>query len=149
VHFSALHLAANLLMLWPAGWLLELRDPGVGPWLYGLAMPAIGALLWLTDPALAQFGGASGLACAALAAFALGELAAGGRRRAVGGVLLAGLLLKLAAEWGGGWSMPGVAAGGSFVAVPASHAAGIALGSLVWLARRRRTAPAAMPLHAA
>jgi rhomboid family GlyGly-CTERM serine protease len=136
VHFSALHLTVNLLVLLSAGWLLERRDPGAGPWLYGLSMPAIGGLLWLTDPALAQFGGASGLACAVLAAYALGELAAGGRRRALGGVLFAALLLKLAGEWGGSWSLPGVASSGEFVAVPASHAAGAALGALVWLVRR-------------
>lgn len=132
VHFSTPHFAANLIVLLPAGWLLE-RNAGRGNTLvvYACAMPLIGLLLWVFDPHLAEFGGLSGLVFALLTLLALQGIAASGRQRAVGTLLLAGLLAKLVAELGWGWN-PGVLAPDTGVtAAPWSHAAGMAVAVLV------------------
>jgi rhomboid family GlyGly-CTERM serine protease len=140
VHFSTAHLVANLAVLLVVGAALESRDRRTTAILYGVAMPFIGAVLWLAEPALAVFGGASGVVFAVLAAFALDALARPGRQKVLGAVLLAGLCLKLAAESGFGWSTGVLAPGAEFVAVPASHAAGLAVAIIGYPCWRTRTA---------
>jgi rhomboid family GlyGly-CTERM serine protease len=139
VHFSAPHLAANLIVLLPAGWLLERVAHGKGWVFYASAMPLIGVLLWVFEPRLVEFGGLSGLGFALLTLLALQGLAAGGRLRAFGALLLAGLLAKLAAELGWGWSAGILAADTGVIAAPVSHAAGVAAAVMVhglaWLKR--------------
>jgi rhomboid family GlyGly-CTERM serine protease len=139
VHFSTAHLAANLGVLLVAGAALEHRDPRATAMLYGLAMPFIGVVLWLVEPSLAVFGGASGIVFAVLTAFALDALARPGRQRLVGGALLAGLCIKLVAELGFGWSTGALAPGSDIVAVPASHAAGMAIAILGYPVLRKWT----------
>lgn len=139
VHFSYAHLAANLGVLLVAGTALERRDPRAAALLYGLALPFIGVMLWLVEPSLAVFGGASGVVFAVLTAFALEALATPGRHRLVGGALFAGLCVKLVAELGFGWSTGVLAPGSDIVAVPASHAAGMALAILGYPVLRKWT----------
>jgi rhomboid family GlyGly-CTERM serine protease len=139
VHFSTGHLVANLGVLLVAGTALERRDARATAMLYGLAMPFIGVVLWLAEPSLAVFGGASGIVFAVLTAFALEALARPGRHRLFGGALLAGLCLKLVAELGFGWSTGVLAPGSAIVAVPASHAAGMAIAILGYPVLRKWT----------
>lgn len=129
VHFSATHLAANLLVLAVAGTLLERHGRRQTLALYALSALSTGCVLLALEPALARFGGASGIASAAVAMLALQWLKEGGRQRAVGAGLLALLATKLLLEFGTGRSLVTGNAQG-FVLVPASHAAGIAAAAL-------------------
>ena len=134
VHFSATHLTANLLVLAVAGALLERHSPRATLALYALSALSTGCVLLALEPALARFGGASGIASAAVTLLALQWLEEGGRRRAVGAGLLALLATKLLLEFGTGRSMVAGNAPG-FVLVPASHAAGIAAAALLFSIR--------------
>ncbi len=134
VHLSALHLGANL-----AGTLL-VAALGVAAGCGGRAALAW-ALAWplthlalLAQPALAYYGGLSGVLHAAVAVAAWQLLRAEyGLRRAIGGALLAGLLVKVLGEspWAGplrqvpGWNIP---------VAPLAHATGLAAGLLCALA---------------
>jgi rhomboid family GlyGly-CTERM serine protease len=138
VHFSALHLVANLGVLLIAGVWLELHNARATLLLYAAAMPFIGVVLWLFEPALSVFGGASGLVFAVLGALALEFMARPGRRRALGAVLLAGLCIKLAAEIAFGWSTGAIAPESGIVAVPASHAAGFTIALIGYPLLRKR-----------
>jgi rhomboid family GlyGly-CTERM serine protease len=141
VHWSPMHLGANLLGVAVVAW-------------FGVAgrLPAAPAMAWLaawplthaglmSKPDLAHYGGLSGVLHAAVAAGACWlVLAARGRRRAVGAAVVAGVGLKLLAEapWGpplrtvSGWDIP---------LAPLAHAtgaaAGLACSGCAWLAARR------------
>ena len=134
VHLSALHLAANLLgtaLVAALG-----RAAGCGgraALAWALAWPLTQGGL-LAQPALQQYGGLSGVLHAAVAVAAWQVLRAErGRRRAIGGALLAGLLAKLLLEapWQGplrqvpGWDL---------LIAPGAHASGVAAGLLCALA---------------
>lgn len=129
VHYSALHLAANL-----AGLLLVA--------LLGSAarLPARSALAWCLAWPLTQFalllrsdlraaGGVSGVLHAGVAVACVQLLlGARGRRRWIGVAVLGGLMLKVAGEapWGEPLRHP---AGWDIAVAPAMHAAGLAAGA--------------------
>ena len=146
VHWSPLHLAANA-----AGLLLvallgrAARVPAACAWAWALAWP-LAHLALLARPALAHYGGLSGVLHAGVAVVAAWLLlAARGRRRAVGAAIAAVLALKLALErpLGPLLQQP---AGWDIAVAPLAHLsgalAGAALGAAaaLWAARR---APAA------
>lgn len=134
VHWSALHLAANLagLALVAALGLLA-RLPPRAAWAWALAWP-LTQLGLLLRPELPRFGGLSGVlhAGVAIAALQLLRSGPGPRQRRVGAALLLGLALKLALEapWGPalqprpGWGI---------AVVPWSHLCGTAAGMLTSL----------------
>ena len=130
VHFSSAHLAANLLVLLPTGYVLEIHWPQDARNVYAIAMPLIGIAVLLFEPGLAQFGGASGVVFAILGALAARMAMLSGRWRICGAVLLAGLLIKLIAEFGIGWSFLASVDSQDFVAVPLSHLAGLFAAAL-------------------
>jgi rhomboid family GlyGly-CTERM serine protease len=131
VHWSALHLGANLL-----GCLL------VGALGRAAALPAAAALAWLAawplthlallaQPALAHYGGLSGVLHAGVAVAALWLLVHHrGRPRAVGAALLAGLALKVVLEdpLGAPLARP---AGWDIAIAPLAHASGALAGALI------------------
>jgi rhomboid family GlyGly-CTERM serine protease len=134
VHWSPLHLAANL-----AGCaVLAALGTAAGP-------PPRVALAWalawapthlalLARPALAHYGGLSGVLHAGVASLAVWLLWAGrGRRRAIGGALGAGLALKVGLErpWAEPLAHP---AGWDIAVVPLVHASGAVCGALCSLA---------------
>jgi rhomboid family GlyGly-CTERM serine protease len=133
VHWSPLHLAANL-----AG------TAAVAALGYGAAVSRRVALAWLAawplthgallvQPALAHYGGLSGLLHAGVAAVAVDLLRhARGRRRAVGAALAGGLLLKIVLEapWAGPLTHP---AGWDIAVAPLAHATGALSGALCTL----------------
>lgn len=134
VHWSPLHLAANLAGL---ALLAALGRAAAAParvaagWL--LAWPLTHVAL-LAEPALAHYGGLSGVLHAGVAAIATWLLwAARGRRRWLGGAIAAGLAAKVALEapWAGPLAHP---AGWDIAVAPLGHAAGALAGASCTLA---------------
>ncbi|CAD5373114.1 Rhombosortase [Rubrivivax sp. A210] len=144
VHWSPLHLGANL-----AGCAVVVA--------YGRAArtPAALALAWLAawplsqlgllaQPALAHYGGASGVLHAGVAVATLGLLVQPGRARLIGGAVALGLVAKIVLEEP--WGPPLRTGGGWDIAVaPLAHAsgalAGLACGGLALILRRRPQGP--------
>jgi rhomboid family GlyGly-CTERM serine protease len=134
VHWSALHLGANLaglVLVAALGHAAGAPAPVALAW--ALAWPLThGALL--AEPALAHYGGLSGVLHAGVAAAATWLLwSARGRRRAVGAALAAGVLAKVGLE--APWAGPLAVGGGWDIAVaPLAHAAGALAGTSCTLA---------------
>jgi rhomboid family GlyGly-CTERM serine protease len=130
VHGSAGHLGANLagtVLVAVLGLAACLPTRLALAWV--LAWP-LTQLAWLLGPPLAHFGGASGVLHAGVAVAALHLLrAAPGRRRIVGALLLAGLVLKLVQEAPWGPALRQVP-GWDVLIAPWSHASGVLAGLL-------------------
>mgnify|MGYP002621885857 CR=1 FL=1 len=134
VHYSWAHFGANLLVLAPAAWLVETRDRRDFLPVVLLAALMAGLAVYLAEPGVKRFAGASALAFALLTYAALRGLRGTRPWRLVCVTLLALVLVKTGAELMLGWQPVDWRADG-FVAVPLSHAAGIAAGTAVWLRR--------------
>ena len=134
VHFSPLHLGANLLgtaLVAALGIAAGCGRRAALAW--ALAWP-ITHIALLAQPALQQYGGLSGVLHAGVAV-AGWQLLRGdhGRRRAIGAALLAGLLAKLLLE--APWQGPLRQVPGWDIAIaPLAHASGAAAGWLCALA---------------
>ncbi len=133
VHWSPLHLAANLLgcALVVALGRVSGADARVAL-AWALAWP-LTQLALLSRPEVAHYGGLSGVLHAGVAAAVTAlALRSRGRRRVVALLLLAGLLVKVLLErpWG-----PALVAGGGWdiAVVPLAHAAGTLAGGLAAL----------------
>jgi rhomboid family GlyGly-CTERM serine protease len=135
VHFSGGHLLSNLAVLVATGWLIEARDRGDSLRLFAVAALSIGIVLFVAQPELRIFGGASGVAYAFVTYLALCGLRDTGRWRWLCAALLAVAGAKLLAEQVWGWSLVASGPDAAFVTVPLSHAAGIAAGTGLWLWR--------------
>lgn len=141
VHWTALHLAANLagcavlaLLGWRAG--LARREALAG--LVALPLTQAGLLL---RPELQRYAGLSGELHALAVIAALALLARGGRERRVGAAIVVGLLAKLALEqsWG---PVLRPTAGFDFAVAPWAHLSGAVAGLLAWgLTMRRFSRP--------
>ena len=130
VHWSALHLGANLLGVAVVAALgLAARLPTAATIAWLLAWPLTQAGLAM-QPALLHYGGLSGVLHAGVAVAALWLLLRdSGRRRAVGGAVLAGLVLKVLLEQP--WGAPLRTGGGWDIATaPLAHATGLVAGLL-------------------
>jgi rhomboid family GlyGly-CTERM serine protease len=144
VHWSPMHLGANLLgtaVLATLGWVARLPVRATLAWMLAWPLTHIALVM---QPALAHYGGLSGVLHAGVAVAALWLLLYDrGARRGIGGAVLAGLLLKLLLEqpWG-----PALRTGGGWdiALAPLAHATGVAAGALctgaVWLMRPARRA---------
>ena len=145
VHWSPLHLAANLLgSVVVAAFGIAARVPRHAAWAWLAAWPLThAALAW--QPLLLNYGGLSGVLHAGVAVAAL-HLAwrEQGRRRAIGWAVLAGLGVKLALErpWAGPTQQ---VAGWDFAIAPLAHltgaVAGLLCGAVAEAVASRRTAP--------
>lgn len=146
VHWSALHLIANLAAVAVLAWFGAVaRLPWPAALAWALAWPSTQWAL-LTVPELAHYGGLSGVLHAGVAIGALWLVASGvGRQRAIGTAVGLGLAAKVLLEqpWG-----PALRSGGGWdiATAPAAHAAGavagLACGALAWWATRPRSAGA-------
>jgi rhomboid family GlyGly-CTERM serine protease len=147
VHWSPLHLGGNLLgaaVVAVLGRAARLPWPAALAWLAAWPLTQAGLAV---QPALAHYGGLSGVLHAGVAVAALWLVAAdAGLRRALGAAVLTGLLLKVALEepWGpplrlgNGWDI---------ATAPLAHASGTLAGllcagvALAGTARRRQSHP--------
>lgn len=130
VHWSAMHLAANLagcVVVAALGLAARLPARATLAWLAAWPLTQAGLAL---QPALAHYGGLSGVLHAGVAVAGLWLLVTdAGPRRRIGAALLAGLALKLLLEepWGpplrvgGGWDI---------ATAPLAHASGALAGLL-------------------
>lgn len=140
VHWSPMHLGANLLGAAVVGALgVAARLPPAWAVAWAVAWP-LTQLGLLDEPALAHFGGLSGVLHAGVAVAALALVVRErGARRGVGAAVLAGLFVKIALEQpfgpplraGGGWDI---------ATAPLAHATGAAAGLLcgalaLWITR--------------
>ena len=136
VHLSDLHLAANLaglLLVALLGIAADVTPRSVLAWL--LAWPAT-QLALVVEPALARYGGLSGVLHAAVAIVGVQLVAEGPRlRRGLGALLLAGLTAKVLVEapWRAALQHP---PGWDIAVAPLAHASGAAAGVLAALALR-------------
>ena len=140
VHWSGLHLAANLVGVAVVAALGRVgRLPAGAAWAWAAAWPLTHAGLW-AEPALARYGGASGVLHAAVAVAACFLVAGVDRRaRRVGMAIAAGLVAKVLLEEP--WAGPVASQRAWDIAVaPAAHASGAVAGAftaVVALALRR------------
>lgn len=129
VHWSPLHLGANLagaLVVGAFGYAARLAWPLVLAWLAAWPMTQLGLLV---QPALAHYGGLSGVLHAGVAVAALGLVVLeSGPRKLLGGAVLIGLLIKVALEEP--WGAPLRPGGGGFdiATAPLAHASGTLAG---------------------
>ncbi|MBL8326907.1 MAG: rhombosortase [Rubrivivax sp.] len=128
VHWSPLHLGANLAAAVVVAALgCAARLPAAAALAWALAWPLTHAGLW-AQPALARYGGASGVLHAAVAVAACWLVATRrGPARGVGGAIAAGLAAKVLLEQP--WRGPLAHAAGWDIAVaPWAHASGALAG---------------------
>jgi len=138
VHYSWAHLWGNAAVIAVAGCWAERRGSSGVVRLLAFASLAIGGALWVFEPGILQFAGASGLAVALTVYAAARAWQDGGRSRWAGGVVLAGVAAKLLAE-SAGWQWRDASADG-FVLVSMSHGAGAAVALLFAVVTGRRSA---------
>jgi len=130
VHYSALHLAANLAGgALVAGLGLAARVPRrvTLAWLVAWPLTQLGLLV---QPALLHYGGLSGVLHAGVAIVAVHLLACGApKQRRIGAAILVGLVAKvlLEAPWAGPLRHP---AGWDIAVAPMAHASGLVMGVL-------------------
>lgn len=152
VHYSALHLAANVagtLLVGALGVAAKLPVRSAIAW--ALAWP-LGHAGLLLRPDLLHYGGLSGVLHAGVACAAVGLVAQGrGRRRAIGVAMLAVLVAKVLGEapWGEALRRT---AGWDIAIAPLAHASGLIAGVAVAAAgealhRRSTTGAPPAPQH--
>ena len=136
-HFSASHLAWNLLAFGAAGWVIEAHGYR-GLWLICLAT-ALGSgllALWLL-PDLAAYRGLSGLATGAIVYFCLRRLAESRRDRVLWLIILALLAGKIAYDLSTGQTLLATSAGEPLRVLGLAHLVGAVTGVAVAVWARR------------
>lgn len=138
VHYSGLHLAANLagaLLVSALGHAVPVPPRGVLAWLAAWPLTQWGLLL---QPELLHYGGLSGVLHAGVAVVAVHLIFAGApSRRRIGAVILAVLCAKviLEAPWQGPLRHP---EGWDIAVAPFAHATGLAAGAICAIAAEWR-----------
>ncbi len=133
VHYSALHLLANLagaILVGALGWFARVPWPVAVAWLVAWPLTQLGLL---ARPDLLHYGGLSGVLHAGTACVALQLLVhSRGPRRAIGALLLAALAIKVASEtpWGPALRHP---TGWDIATAPFAHASGLVAGVIATL----------------
>ncbi|MEO7246215.1 MAG: rhombosortase [Rubrivivax sp.] len=134
VHWSGLHLAANLgatVLVAALGVVAALPRRVALAWAAAWPLTQLGLLL---QPALLHYGGLSGVLHAGVAAAVITLLwRESGRRRTIGALLGAGLVLKIVSEapWGGPLAHPPA---WDIAVAPLAHATGALAGALCTVA---------------
>jgi hypothetical protein len=123
-----------------AGMTIERRAYTHFGWLCAFAGIAIGVVLFMCEPQVQIYAGASGIATAAIVYLALNGLTEGHETRAWRAMCLAGLLLvlaKIVSEFVTGRSLFVDTAGQGLIVSPTSHLVGALVAAGVFLVRRR------------
>ena len=134
VHFSSLHLMANLagaLLVGALGWAARVPARSSVAWAVAWPLTQVGLLI---QPTLLQYGGLSGVLHAGVVVVSVQLVFAGTRtQRRVGAATLLIVLLKVLSEtpWAGPLSHP---AGWDIAVAPMAHASGLVAGVLTALA---------------
>jgi len=137
VHFSPSHLWWNLAVLLPAGIWAERLAPERTRRFFLFAPFIIGGTLLLVDPALARYGGLSGLAAGLLVLLALEQISHGAPDRWFWWAVLALLGLKVAVELSADRTLLARFSDPALHPAPLAHVAGI-FAALLGRFRRRR-----------
>jgi rhomboid family GlyGly-CTERM serine protease len=130
VHYSALHLGANLAgtaLVAALGWFARMPWTGAAAWLIAWPLTQLGLL---ARPDLLHYGGLSGVLHAGVACVAWQLIVhERGRRRAIGAMTLAIVAIKVVSEapWGSALRHP---AGWDIATAPFAHASGLVAGLL-------------------
>jgi rhomboid family GlyGly-CTERM serine protease len=130
VHYSALHLGANLagaVLVAALGHAARMPARGALAWLIAWPLTQLGLLL---QPELTHYGGLSGVLHAGVAIVGVHLVATGSsRQRAIGAAILAVLVAKVASEtpWAGPLRHP---PGWDIAVAPFAHASGLGVGVL-------------------
>jgi rhomboid family GlyGly-CTERM serine protease len=133
VHYSSLHLAANLagaLLVGALGHAAGVPLRSSAAWLAAWPLTQWGLLL---QPALLHYGGLSGVLHAGVAVVVVHLLAAGSRhQRLIAAALCAGLAVKLLGEapWQGALRHP---SGWDIAVAPFAHVSGVMMGTIAAL----------------
>ena len=130
VHYSTLHLAANLAgaaLVAALGASARVSPAAVAAWACAWPLTQLGLLV---RPDLTHYGGLSGVLHAGAAVVAVHLIGhAAGARRAIGAALAAGLVCKVLIE--APWGAPlRVGTGWDFATAPLAHATGLVAGTL-------------------
>ena len=130
VHYSGLHLAANLagaVLVGALGAVARVPSRSVAAWLAAWPLTQFGLAL---QPALVHYGGLSGVLHAGVAVVVVHLLCNGNtRERRIGLAIAAGLALKVVSEspWGAPLRHP---PGWDIAVAPLAHASGVLAGAL-------------------
>ncbi|HUG21589.1 rhombosortase [Piscinibacter sp.] len=147
VHYSGLHLAANLAgaaLVGALGLVARLPLRAAAAWFVAWPLTQLGLL---AQPELLHYGGLSGVLHAGVAVIAVQLLWTGDtRQRRIGAAIVAGLALKLLSEapWDGPLRRP---AGWDIAIAPLAHTSGAIAGAICALMaqwQHRRRAPPTM-----
>lgn len=153
VHYTALHLLNNLIVLLPAMVLAEMGSRKELMRILLVSAAAIGLAIFALEPGLARYAGASGISLALVTYVALRGMAGSVRWRAVCGTVLVIVGLKLVAENFFGWRWMNWGHESGIITVTLAHSVGVASGLVVWLAQtvrgrnRSRVAPRRVEMH--
>jgi len=158
VHYTDSHLIANLIVLLPAMVLVEMDSRKDLLRVLIVSAAAIGMAVFVLEPNLLHYAGASGIALALITYVALRGLAGTRRWRMVCTTMLAVAGFKLFAEIGFGWRWLEWGHVSGIVTVTLAHLVGFASGLSIWLAQivwsrdnsfvARGRAPMDQPRHA-
>ncbi len=147
VHHSPSHFLYDVVPLFVAGALIEIRGYRHFAILCLVSAAMIGATVYIGSPELSVFGGLSGIVTAAFTFLCLNGLKETGAWRRLCWAALIFLVIKMSIEMALGSSFESFAEGGSpsFVPVPSSHAAGAATALILFASTRlaglRKTRP--------
>jgi len=150
VHFSPSHFLYDVVPLFVAGAVIEMRGSRRFAILCLASAATIGATVYVGRPELSVFGGLSGIVMAAFTYLCLDGLNESGAWRRLCQVALILLVVKMSIEMTLGWSLESFAESESpsFVPVPSAHIAGavtalilFAWTSLAGLHEMRATPP--------
>jgi rhomboid family GlyGly-CTERM serine protease len=150
VHFSASHLACDVVVFGVSGWLIESRGYRFFPALCGVAALAIGVAMLAALPGMAQYGGLSGVAMAGTVYLALHGLREASPWRWMCVAILALSVAKLLSDAVGSPLAPIGFQDATVVTVPLSHGVGAAAGLAVyWCSLTRSDAAGTASANAA
>lgn len=135
VHYSVPHLFNNMLALLPAVLLAETRYREDMMYVLVVSALAIGLTIFVCEPGMLRYAGASGIALGLITFVALRGIADKGRWRTVCLTVLAVVVVKLAAESLFEWQPVDWEREAGFVTVTLAHVTGAASGLLVWCVR--------------
>jgi rhomboid family GlyGly-CTERM serine protease len=137
VHFSPSHFLYDVVALFAAGALIEIRGYRHFATLCLVSGALIGAIVYIGSPEILVFGGLSGIVTAAVTWLCLNGLTEAGGWQRLCLLALICLAIKLGVEMALGSSLLAGAEPQTFVPVPASHVAGAATALLLFSLTRR------------